>query len=190
MPVKTLNQSQLSDAKRLKEIFTEWQTKCKLAGLDASQAASGDLLGIGQSAVNQYLNGKIPLNVDVAAKFASLLSRPVHHFSVALAEDISNLARGILNEPEISAPVDSKSGQNLAQERRGLISFHRKTEKSAIKDALTTLQRAWGEQNESNQKIAVILFSDLIAGRRTPEDFAEKMDCILVQESAVKKIAG
>jgi len=58
-----------------------------------TQAALADDLGFSsQSAVTQYLNGKIPLNVKVAVKFAKRFECEVSRFSPSLQREIDRLA--------------------------------------------------------------------------------------------------
>jgi len=44
------------------------------------------MLSFNQSALSQYLNGKIPLNIEAATKFATLINCPVEDFSATLAQ--------------------------------------------------------------------------------------------------------
>src|SRR5437764_356058 len=85
MPAQPLTPEQLADAARLKHLFSTWQKGRREAKLPSSQEALSDLLGFNQSAVSQYLNGRIPLNVDAATKFASLLNCSIADFSPDLA---------------------------------------------------------------------------------------------------------
>jgi len=89
MPALPLTQAQLDDAARLKQRFVEWQKRQKDAGHPASQEAAGELLGFNQSALSQYLNGRIPLNVGAATRFASVMGCPVADFSPRLQEQLS-----------------------------------------------------------------------------------------------------
>ena len=61
------------------------------------------MLGFNQSALNQYLNGKIPLNVQSAIKFAELLGCSVNEVSERLAKQVAMYAASI--EPE--SPVEN-----------------------------------------------------------------------------------
>jgi len=89
MPALPLTQAQLDDAERLKQRFADWQKRRKDDGHPASQEAAGELLGFNQSALSQYLNGRIPLNVDAATRFASVMGCPVSDFSPRLQEQLS-----------------------------------------------------------------------------------------------------
>jgi phage repressor protein C with HTH and peptisase S24 domain len=103
MPALPLTHEQLSDAARLKNLFATWQRGRREAGLPSSQEALSDLLGFNQSAMSQYLNGRIPLNVDAATKFANLIGCAVVDFSPSLASQIERYAAAAeaLNETRL-----------------------------------------------------------------------------------------
>jgi phage repressor protein C with HTH and peptisase S24 domain len=84
MPATPLTPEQTADASRLKTIFATWQRARRDAGIPSSQEAISELLGFNQSALSQYLNGKIPLNVSAAVKFAALIGCSVSDFSPEL----------------------------------------------------------------------------------------------------------
>jgi phage repressor protein C with HTH and peptisase S24 domain len=92
MPALPLNQEQKADAERLKVLFKRWQQLRKDAGQPASQDAVAPLFGFGQSALSQYLNGAIPLNVDALTKFAELLGCAPEDISPELAKTIGRYA--------------------------------------------------------------------------------------------------
>lgn len=85
MPAKPLTEEQQQDAARLKERFKAWQKAMREAGKPVSQEAAAAKLGFGQSALSQYLNGAIPLNGQVLAKFAELLDVPAALISPRIA---------------------------------------------------------------------------------------------------------
>lgn len=68
MPANPLTLSQLEDAARLKSLFDVWKKEQRSQGNRVSQESVSELLGFGQSALSQYLNGRIPLNLDAATK--------------------------------------------------------------------------------------------------------------------------
>ncbi|MFD2271803.1 helix-turn-helix domain-containing protein [Undibacterium arcticum] len=68
MPANPLTPSQRAEAALLKSIFKEWQNRQRDSGNKVSQETASELLGFGQSALSQYLNGRIPLNLDAATK--------------------------------------------------------------------------------------------------------------------------
>jgi len=94
MPALPLSKDQLDDAARLKALFVIWQKKQRDAGLPFSQEAVSEMLGFNQSAMSQYLNGKIPLNIKAAQKFSELIDCPVLDFSPSLAGDIWVISGG------------------------------------------------------------------------------------------------
>lgn len=73
MPAKPLTQEQLQDAERLHKAFLEFQEQMRARGQPLSQEAAAELLPFGQSAMNQYLKGKIPLNPEALLAFCALL---------------------------------------------------------------------------------------------------------------------
>jgi phage repressor protein C with HTH and peptisase S24 domain len=89
MPASPLTPDQLADAARLKALFKHWQVRRKDDGLPNSQEAASEMLGFNQSAMSQYLNGRIPLNIDATTKFATLIGCPVKEFSPTLASEVS-----------------------------------------------------------------------------------------------------
>ena len=91
MPALPLTKEQLDDAARLKLLFATWQKTQREAGLPSSQEAISDALGFTQSALSQYLNGRIPLNFEAAAKFAGLLQCDVSDFSPDLASQLERI---------------------------------------------------------------------------------------------------
>lgn len=84
MPAKDLSPTQLADAARLKAAFLAWKAREKAEGRRGSQEVAADDLGFGQSALSQYLNGSIPLNVDALKKFCRLLRVPAISISPSI----------------------------------------------------------------------------------------------------------
>lgn len=99
MPATPLSPEELAEAAQLKKLFGEWQRERKEEGQPASQEAAAGLLGFGQSALNQYLNGKIPLNIEAAAKFAKLLGEPIHKFSPTMASQAASYSSAVDDTP-------------------------------------------------------------------------------------------
>lgn len=87
---RVLTQEEQFECAELKSIFQR-----KKGELGLSQAAVADALGISQSAVNHYLNGKNALNASAASRFAQLLQVPVSDFSHRLAKEINMMSIGI-----------------------------------------------------------------------------------------------
>lgn len=112
MPAAPLTSEQLADAARLKKLFSSWQTTRRDQGLPSSQEAATELLGFNQSALSQYLNGKIPLNLDAAAKFAKMMDRSVGDFSPTLEAQVSQYSAAVVQRKSEPVPV-VKGGQPI-----------------------------------------------------------------------------
>lgn len=111
MPALPLTKDQLDDAARLKDLFLRWQKRQREAGLPSSQEAASEQLGFNQSSMSQYLNGKIPLNIDAATGFAELLGCAVVDLSPAIADQAAKYAaitQGVVSKQK-PAHKDSKS---------------------------------------------------------------------------------
>lgn len=101
MPALPLTPEQRADAARLKNLFAAWQKGRREAGQPSSQEALSDMLGFNQSALSQYLNGRIPLNVSAATKFAGLIGCSIADFSPSLAEEVAGY-RGVVDAVDSS----------------------------------------------------------------------------------------
>lgn len=103
-PRKALEPWQAQDAERLKQLWERNRPTSKkpnLTGRKMSQEEFGQEFGIGnQAAVYQYLDGRIPLNTEAAAKFAAGLKVEVQDFSPKLAGIIAGMA-------QVAAPITS-----------------------------------------------------------------------------------
>ncbi|MCS2172770.1 helix-turn-helix domain-containing protein [Scandinavium sp. TWS1a] len=94
---KDITPAQAEDAKRLKAIY---EAKKKLLGV--TQQSIADELDITQGAVGHYLNGRNPLNLQVASAFARMLQVPVEDFSPALSKELSAIGLSSVAESNIS----------------------------------------------------------------------------------------
>ncbi|MFY3139302.1 helix-turn-helix domain-containing protein [Achromobacter xylosoxidans] len=72
----------MTDSDRLKALYAEWKANNR----NHTQAYAAKYMGITQSAVSQYLLGKIALNLDTLLKFANLFGCRPEEISPALAE--------------------------------------------------------------------------------------------------------
>jgi len=73
MPAKPLTSEQKADAARLKAAFLAYQERLKNSSEPHAQDEIAAKLPFGQSAMNQYLNGKIPLNAEALLEFCRLM---------------------------------------------------------------------------------------------------------------------
>ncbi|HEY5800920.1 MAG TPA: LexA family transcriptional regulator [Burkholderiaceae bacterium] len=92
MPAQPLSEEQLADAARLKQLFAKWRADVKeKTGRKMSQNDASEFFEFSQSALSQYLNGAIPLNIKAATAFAHVLGVDMADFSPALAAEFGNL---------------------------------------------------------------------------------------------------
>ncbi|EJO2709888.1 helix-turn-helix transcriptional regulator [Salmonella enterica] len=116
MPAKPLTPEQKADADRLKAIVS------KQHGL--TQATLADELGFSnQSAVSQYLNGKIPLNIDAAIKFAERLCCSVSDFSPSIQEEINRISLFSIGYEKNSSSTQWDSYINASEEKQEVVNF-------------------------------------------------------------------
>lgn len=100
---KELTTSQLEDARRLKALY---ESRKKELGITQQQIA--DTLNISQGGVGHYLNGRNPLNVQVASIFSHLLKAPIQSFSPSLAKEaelITTALKGNVTDPAPYKPA-------------------------------------------------------------------------------------
>lgn len=141
MPALPLTPEQKEDAARLKNLFRAWQTQKRAQGESATQDSFGDLVGFGQSAVNQYLNGKIPLNPHAAAKFSKALSCQISDFSLsiaAVASEIGSSAAPIETDEAAAPPMDITDLSKLEVQ---LVLMFRELPNSAKDDVISLTNR-------------------------------------------------
>lgn len=93
MPAKPLTPEQKADAARLMGLFENQKAIENKQGKRLTQAILADDLGYAtQSAVSQYLKGKVPLNVEASVKFAARFGCRVSAFSPSIQEEIDRIA--------------------------------------------------------------------------------------------------
>ncbi len=84
MPALPLTPDQQADALRLKNVY-----ESRKAALGITQDSLAAACGWeSQGTVSQYMNGKIPLNLDAALKFSVALRCSIEDFSPSLAETL------------------------------------------------------------------------------------------------------
>lgn len=77
---------QVEDADRLKAIYLAAKRDRKI-----TQETISDYIGINQSAVSQYINGRIPLNVEALIEFATFFGVDFAEISPSIAEQVKLL---------------------------------------------------------------------------------------------------
>jgi transcriptional regulator with XRE-family HTH domain len=83
---RELTREELADTQRLQSI---WKSNAPALGLTQAKA-SAEFGFANQSAISQYLNGYIPLNMRTAARFAALLNVPITDISPRFATKTVN----------------------------------------------------------------------------------------------------
>ncbi|CAJ0705940.1 LexA family transcriptional regulator [Ralstonia holmesii] len=120
MPAQPLTPEQKADAERLHMRFKAWQQDQKDRKLPSSQAEAASRLEFGQSALSQYLQGRIPLNVKALSKFCSLLECEPEEISPALASEMEAISKSLqlkhLNTPEAEAELDAQREEEARRE--------------------------------------------------------------------------
>lgn len=142
MPAQPLTAEQKADAAKLRSLFLEWQAKQGDAGKKVSQEQASEALGFGQSALNQYLNGRIPLNPEAALKIANLIGCRVQDFSAQLARQMA----AYVNAAPIASLVSSRRTEShepsdaSADELIELLILYQQADPVSKKLAFETLQ--------------------------------------------------
>lgn len=107
---RELSAEEKAECARLKAVFESRKAEARAAGRKLTQADVGDACGwqSGQSAVNQYMNSKVPLNIDALLKLAAVLGFEPAEVSPRLAGDIARIAQAVESNvepgPEITSP--------------------------------------------------------------------------------------
>jgi transcriptional regulator with XRE-family HTH domain len=104
MAAKQLNEDQIKDAERLRKIFE----LRKEADSSWSQEKLAHACGWKtQGAVNQYLHGKIPLNLNAIKKFSLALNFSINEVSPGLAKEAAQLHTFFTKE-QLQSVLDDK----------------------------------------------------------------------------------
>lgn len=92
---KPLTPEERIEAAILKTIYVKRKTQALKAGKRLTQESIGEACGwsSAQSVVNQYMSGKIPLNIDALLKFAKVLDFAPADVSPRLAAEIDHIAK-------------------------------------------------------------------------------------------------
>nr|WP_315467128.1 LexA family transcriptional regulator [uncultured Undibacterium sp.] len=92
MAAKPLNENQLEDAKRLRSVFELRKNEDPSLSQERLAYACGWKT---QGTVNQYMHGKIPLNLNAVQKFAEALRVSIEEISPDLSKQIVSLAKSL-----------------------------------------------------------------------------------------------
>lgn len=131
MPALPLTSEQKDDAARLKRLFLSWKEARRASGEPASQDFFSDLVGFGQSAVSQYLNGKIPLNPHAAAKFSKALGCQISDFSESVASIASEIGEAVITQADGEQQIPRMNITELSRQEIQLVLTLRELSPSA-----------------------------------------------------------
>ena len=96
---RDLTVEEQADAQRLRKVWEE-----KSASLNLTQLSVSKSFGFAnQSAVSQYLNARIPLNLETAAKFSKVLGVPLEDISPRHAKSVFNNASVSFNTAQFES---------------------------------------------------------------------------------------
>lgn len=173
MPANPLTQQQLAEAAALKSLFRKWQAAQHALGHKVSQEQASASLGFGQSALSQYLNGKIPLNIDAAVEIARLIDCHVSDFSKTLAGRLAKYrteTNGVAGKKRLSADLLESTSSRLNTD---ILT-------AAITDALEVEKKKKSSHRWPPSKLALLvayLYGQLEESGKRPS--APEMDKIL-----------
>lgn len=112
---RELTPDEIDDAKRLAEVFRQRKAELKARGVRMTQETLAHDCGWrGQSAVSQYTNARIPLNLDALVKLSAALNVAPERISPRLASRLPRAASnlelfepaGVMEGPPTTGEVD------------------------------------------------------------------------------------
>lgn len=114
---RELTAEEANEAAALKARWLAWKAES-----GATQETAADFLGFKtQGAVSQYLNGRIPLNLQVASGFARLMGCQIADFSPRLAKQLQSLSPAALGLSEVDEAPQQRPGRPPAADGLGAI---------------------------------------------------------------------
>lgn len=149
MPAQPLNADQRADAARLKKIFESWQKARKKRGEPSSQEDVASLFGFGQSALSQYLNAKIPLNVKALVKFSQLLECRPEEISPNVARELASLMAN--SEGQTGIPPDLNLGTVSPAAREAIEAIVRADRAGEAPETFKLVTRLFPDHGEVGQ---------------------------------------
>lgn len=182
MPALPLSPEQLADAARLKAIYTAKKRELGLTQESLASACGWE----SQGTVSQYFNGKIPLNVEAAVKFAKELYCSVADFSPRLAAELAQLrdphhtssenANAVL--PLVDAGLSGDEAKSTQPRGRGEDSALTPGSVSPMAQALIDRIAALDQANLSPPALYALIESalDLVQPRASASGYARLKD--------------
>jgi len=117
MAAKPLNENQLEDARRLRSVFELRKNEDPSLSQERLAHACGWKT---QGTVNQYMHGKIPLNLNAVQKFAEALRVSIKDISPDLSKQILSLAQSL---PKQETAETNMSISSVGTRKIPLISY-------------------------------------------------------------------
>lgn len=115
MAAKPLNENQLEDARRLRSVFELRKNEDSSLSQERLAYACGWKT---QGTVNQYIHGKIPLNLNAVQKFAEALRVSIEDISPDLSKQIASLAKSLPKSEGTNSNTDLVTiGTGIAHEQ-------------------------------------------------------------------------
>lgn len=89
---RALTDAEQADAQRLNKVYDQVKAAKKADGIEFNQAILGETIGwSGQSAISQYMTGRIALNLDAAIRISEGLGVPLRSISPRFADLVSRI---------------------------------------------------------------------------------------------------
>lgn len=175
MPAKQLTVEQKAEADALKARFKAHQQSLKAAGQPWTQYELADQLPFGQSALAQYLGGKIPLNADAVLAFSRLLGVPPADISPLIdanergrssawgrAEPAGANTKMVRGNNFLQAPEEERTKPALTADRF-------KTGSKAELPAMLQYLRETLEAIDPGERLKLIDYARMLRGDRMPK---------------------
>ena len=151
MARRSLTSDEKLDSLRLQSI---WLRQKNALGLTQERVAA-DCGWATQGAFNQYLRGKIPLNLNAAAKLARVLNVNIAEISPRLAAEIAPSSPGLLENNSEAAGRDKTIEKTGNLRRQAFLRLYGLLEKEGIADiALRLLEHLVNESRQAKRRSA------------------------------------
>lgn len=122
---RVLTKEELADVDRLRACWERRKGELRL-----TQSKAAEALGFSnQTAISQYINGRIPLNMEAAFKFAELLEVPIDELSPRYSKRVSK-PQG----PVTRIPVKSVANLQIVEAKNNVLAPHVKAGELMVVD--------------------------------------------------------
>ncbi|AJE21475.1 Prophage PSPPH03, transcriptional regulator, Cro/CI family [Azotobacter chroococcum NCIMB 8003] len=161
---RELTDEERAECARLKAVYEKRKAEAKDRGEKLTQADVGDACGwkSGQSAVNQYFNGKVPLNVEAILKLSEVLGFKPVEVSPRLSAEIIRIAQAApmassppADNPKPKEAAAAKVMEMLQKHREGLSAAAQQRIADAVADSLR-------EQGPATSQPSDVIIADFL----------------------------